>query len=212
VNDQTNRQDDWGRLSFDRTHRLVFSYNYSVPSAIGSDRKLLATVLNGWSISGVTSIQSGTPLTLTDRAGGTIYGRAGTSTVQFCPGVTKNDLAVEGTQQDRLKSWFNKAAICDTPTVPDMATNTTATLYGNAGQGIVSGPGQNDWDISIGKSTRVGGIREDAELQFRTEFYNAFNHPQFSNPGTTRGTANFGVITQTTVAPRLIQFGLKYIF
>ncbi len=44
------------------------------------------------------------------------------------------------------------------------------------------------------------------------EFYNALNHPQFANPGTTLGTATFGVITQTSVAPRLIQFAVKYLF
>ena len=44
------------------------------------------------------------------------------------------------------------------------------------------------------------------------ELYNALNHPQFANPGTTLGTANFGVITQNSVAPRLIQFAVKYLF
>jgi hypothetical protein len=78
--------------------------------------------------------------------------------------------------------------------------------------GIVRGPGQFNTDVSIGKITTVGGLRENAQLAFRTEFYNALNHPQFANPGTTFGTATFGVITQTSVAPRLIQFGLKYIF
>ena len=58
----------------------------------------------------------------------------------------------------------------------------------------------------------MGGLREDAELLFRVEFYNAFNHPQFNNPCTVFGTASFGKITQTSVAPRLIQFGLKYVF
>jgi hypothetical protein len=67
-------------------------------------------------------------------------------------------------------------------------------------------------DLSLAKRTRVGGLRENAELAFRAEFYNALNHPQFSNPGTTFRTASFGVITQTAVAPRLIQFGLKYLF
>jgi hypothetical protein len=87
-----------------------------------------------------------------------------------------------------------------------------ATGYGNAGLGIVNGPGQNDWDISLGKTTQVGGFHEDAQLQLRAEFYNALNHPQFANPGTTFGTANFGVITRASVAARLIQFGIKYIF
>ena len=49
-------------------------------------------------------------------------------------------------------------------------------------------------------------------LAFRLEIYNALNHPQFSNPGTSLGTATFGVITQNTVAPRLIQLAVKYLF
>lgn len=76
----------------------------------------------------------------------------------------------------------------------------------------MSGPGQFNTDFSLGKKVRVGGIHEDAVLAFRTEFYNALNHPQFANPGTTLGTATFGVITQPSVAPRLIQFALKYLF
>ena len=76
----------------------------------------------------------------------------------------------------------------------------------------MNGPGQFNTDFSLGKTLRVGGLREDAVLAFRTEFYNALNHPQFANPGTALGTATFGVITQTSVAPRLIQFALKYLF
>ena len=77
---------------------------------------------------------------------------------------------------------------------------------------MVTGPGQFNTDFSLGKVTTVGGIREDGALAFRVEFYNAFNHPQFANPGTTLGSSTFGVITLTSVAPRLIQFGLKYVF
>jgi hypothetical protein len=84
--------------------------------------------------------------------------------------------------------------------------------YGNAGQSVLNGPRQVNSDFSLGKRWRVGGLREAAELAFRAEFYNAMNHPQFANPGTTLGMATFGVITQTAVAPRLIQFGLKYLF
>src|SRR5258708_6465728 len=63
------------------------------------------------------------------------------------------------------------------------------------------------------KNTRVGGIRENAVLQIRAEFFNAFNHAQFGNPGTAVSSpATFGVITSDTVNPRLIQFAMKYQF
>jgi len=160
-------------------------------------------------LSGVTSIQSGLPLTLTDRRGGSVYGRTGLATITMCPGASYDDLVTPGQESTRLDHWFNNSAICNAQVV---GSDALATGYGNAGQGIVNGPGQNDWDVSFGKNTQVGGIHEDAQLQFRIEFYNAFNHPQFANPGTTFGTANFGVITSTSVASRLIQFGVKYVF
>ena len=87
-----------------------------------------------------------------------------------------------------------------------------STGYGTTGQSIMDGPGQFNTDSSFGKTTAVGGLRENAQVAFRVEFYNALNHPQFANPGTNFGTANFGVVTRTSVAPRLIQLGLKYIF
>jgi hypothetical protein len=49
-------------------------------------------------------------------------------------------------------------------------------------------------------------------LALRLVLYNTLNHPQFANPGTTLGTATFGAITQNSVAPRLIQFAVKYLF
>ena len=75
---------------------------------------------------------------------------------------------------------------------------------------MLLGPGQFNWDFSLVKVTR---ITERQTLQFRTEFFNTFNHPQFNNPGTAISTlATFGVITSTSVNPRLIQFAMKYSF
>ena len=102
----------------------------------------------------------------------------------------------------------NTAAICS----PAVLGSDGSAGYGSAGQSVMNGPGQVNADFSLGKRSRVGGIREGAELLLRAEFYNAMNHPQFANPGTTLRTASFGVITQTAVAPRLIQFGVKYLF
>ena len=78
---------------------------------------------------------------------------------------------------------------------------------------MLLGPGQFNWDVSLAKMTRVGGLREEATLQFRAEFFNLFNHAQFSNPVVAVDSAgSFGQITSLSVNPRLIQFGLKYTF
>jgi hypothetical protein len=113
-----------------------------------------------------------------------------------------------GSDTQRIGQWFNAAAFC----APLAAPGSTATLYGNTGVGFAYGPGQNNWDMTLIKNTKVGGIHEGAVLQFRTEFYNTFNHPQFADPALNVSAANFGLITATSVAPRLIQFALKYIF
>ena len=154
------------------------------------------------------AVQSGLPMTLTDPNGGTVYGRAATSTITLCPGATYGSLTTSGSVASRLDHWMDGSAVCAPAVIgPDGSAG-----YGTAGQSILNGPGQVNSDLSLGKRSRVGGIREGAELAFRVEFYNAMNHPQFSNPGTTFRTAGFGVITQTAVAPRLIQFGVKYLF
>ena len=206
MNDQNSPRSNWNRTN--RVHRVVFSYSYEIPAMLRSTA-IVGKLLAGWSISGVTSVQSGAPLTLTDRRAGSVYGRTGVASITLCPGATYQGIQTIGQESTRLNQWFNKQAIC---TAPVVGSDGLATGYGNTGQSIINGPGQNDWDVSLGKATRIGGIHEDAQLQLRVEFYNALNHPQFANPGTTFGTASFGVITQTSVAPRLIQFGAKYVF
>ena len=206
-NDQNALDQARGRTSFDRTHRIIGNFDYQLPGVFHG-RGIGAGLLNGWSAAGIVVVQSGLPMTLTDPGAGAVYGRAGTSTITICPGATYNQLATTGGVRDRLSHWVDTSLICRAPAVGSDG----ATGYGSAGQSIVTGPGQVNTDFSLGKRGRVGGLREDAELAFRVEFYNALNHPQFANPGTTLGTANFGVITQTSVAPRLIQFAMKYLF
>jgi hypothetical protein len=89
------------------------------------------------------------------------------------------------------------------------------TGYGNSGFGIFLGPGQFNFDATIQKTTKVGGINENANLVFRTEFFNMFNHAQFNPPSGSQLDVTksvFGQITSTSVNPRLIQFALKYVF
>ena len=70
---------NWGPTDYDRTHRIIINYSYQIPSPFKGE--LSSKVLGGWSLSGVTIAQGGTPLTLTDSRAGTLYGNAQTSTI-----------------------------------------------------------------------------------------------------------------------------------
>jgi hypothetical protein len=204
-NDPNNRHQRWGPADFDRTQRFVLTYLWDIPHPHGEsfvNRKLLS----GWSFSGVTIFQSGLPITITDPTGGTIFGSASNSRAELCPGFTQAQVATPGGVESRLTNYFNANAFCAPPTIGD------GTGYGDSGRAAFRGPHQANFDTGLVKTTKVGGLSEAAALEFRADFYNAFNHAQFANPASTFGTPSFGKIQATSVAPRLIQFGLKYIF
>ena len=203
---------EYGPTNFNRPQRFVFNYSWDIPS--GNPNGLLGKVATGWTLSGVTVVQGGLPMTFNDARTGSIYGLVGYGRAQMCPGVTYSAISTSGSVESRLggvsggPGFFNNTGVfCGAPALGD------GTDFGNSGVGILLGPGQFNFDVSMVKNTRVGGIRENAVLQFRAEFFNAFNHPQFGNPGTAVSSpATFGVITSDTVNPRLIQFAMKYQF
>jgi hypothetical protein len=97
------------------------------------------------------------------------------------------------------------------PADPGAPFINAGTGYGNESVGALSGPGQFDFDMDLAKTTK---ITEGTSLEFRVEAYNLFNHSQFNEPYNTAisTTALFGAITSTSVTPRVIQFGLKFLF
>jgi hypothetical protein len=220
--DPNNLRQQYGPNPNFRPQRLAVNYSWDLP--LGHYEGIVGKLTNGWNVSGVTIAQDGTPLTITDSRGGTIYGfGAGpvTSRAQFCSGMTAANVGTAGGVESRLggnfggTGYFNAAAFCPIPTTGGIGpTNTGAgTLFGNSGVGIILGPGQFNWDMSLIKTTQVGGVRENASLVFRAEFFNAFNHTQFNNPATLDvSKSTFGQITSASVNPRVLQFGLKYIF
>jgi hypothetical protein len=130
--------------------------------------------------------------------------------------MNATNVATSGGVESRLgglfggQGYFNKAAFAVTPI---LGNDNKATGYGNSGPSIILGPGQFNWDATLQKVTKVGGIREGADLVFRAEFFNVFNHPQFNNPQVVDfSKSNFGQITSTSVNPRLVQLALKYVF
>lgn len=203
--DPNDRRQRWGLADFDRAHRFVLGYLWELPRVVTA-KSFDGKFLNGWTLSGVTTFQTGSALTILDPRGGSIFGFASNSRATLCPGFTNADIPTRGGVESRLDNFFNAAAFCPPPVIGN------GTGWGTLPRGVVRGPGQQNFDISLSKRIKVGGLRENAQLDFRTEFFNAFNHPQFADPGVSVGSASFGEISKTAVAPRLIQFGLKYVF
>ncbi len=86
------------------------------------------------------------------------------------------------------------------------------TGFGNSATGIVAGPGEANLDLSFQKTVVLNWLVEKSSLQFRAEFYDALNHPQFANPDTNFTSPTFGVISSTSVNARVGQLALKYAF
>ncbi|HWE53034.1 MAG TPA: carboxypeptidase-like regulatory domain-containing protein [Bryobacteraceae bacterium] len=222
-NDPSNRQQQHGNSDYIRPHRLIVNFSYTVPNFLRASG-LAEKLVTGWGVSGVATFQSGTYMTFTDSNGGGAYGIT-TSRAQLCPGMTYGSIFTSGSIESRLNGYFNSSAFanasaatsmnpaCPFPLAPNNAGDPKATLFGNTGRAILLGPGQNNWDLSLTKRTVVGGLRESASIEFRAEAFNIFNHAQFNNPGTAVSSpTTFGIITSTSVGPRVMQLALKYIF
>jgi Carboxypeptidase regulatory-like domain/TonB-dependent Receptor Plug Domain len=107
-------------------------------------------------------------------------------------------------------SFVERGAPCIGGTVVgSCAASGGGTGFGNSGVGAIMGPGQHNWDFSLIKNTKV---TEGTSIQFRTEFYNLWNHPQFNPPLQNVGDVGLGEITESSVPPRVLQFALKFSF
>ena len=225
-NDASNTAQQYGPSWFNRPNRFIINYSYDLP--FGQHTGALDKLLGGWNLAGVATIQSGDLFTVIDTSGGTIFGTSsnttsgGFSRAQFCPGTTFSNMYSSGGTEARLggpsggPGWFSPNAFCPPPAIGD------GTDFGNTGPGIAMGPGQFNFDVTLQKTTRFA---EKYTLLFRAEFFNLFNHPQFEDPNTTfavpinfalpdvfQGPGVFGRIVDTSVNPRVMQLGLKFIF
>jgi hypothetical protein len=114
-----------------------------------------------------------------------------------------------GSVTAKLNGYFNRS--CFT-TPPVIGADGIGTAFGNSGTGIVNGPGQANLDLAVSKATALRWPVESGSLQFRAEFYNALNHPQFANPDTNFSSPTFGVISNAAVSPRVGQVAIRYSF
>lgn len=202
---------NYGPGDFNRRHRFIANYVYDLPGIKGGNR-LLRGVVNRWSMSGVVTIQSGLPLTLVGNNANNAFGITNDH-AQLADGCTAQSLTTSGSIQSRLNNYFNRTCImrdaAGNPTWQIIGADGRATGFGNSGVGIATGPPQNNFDLAVIKRISLSQAGEAANLEFRAEFFNAFNHPQFSTPNQNVSAATFGVITSTSVNPRIIQFAVK---
>jgi hypothetical protein len=207
-----------GPVQPDIRNRLAASYVYELPFGIGRSflsnaPGLVDTVLGGWQVSGITIAQSGSAYVPTLASDLTNTGSTSPrpdlihDPYDFSFDVPgQKALGCPGGKQT-LQCWFNPAAFA----LPSLAPGQkVARQFGNAGRGTLRGPDLIDFDMGVMKNFRV---TERQNLQFRTEFFNIANHPNFATSGT-RVNSNGGQRITSTIPEnqREIQFALKWSF
>jgi hypothetical protein len=178
----------------DAKHRFVFSPYWELP--VPKYSGLTGKLLDGWAASAIITYQSGFPIRVQTQddlelESSFFFEDANTpevtGRVQFVNPKTNGNL------------WFTSDNIND----PAPGT------FGNMPHSLCCGPSLSNTDIALVKHTSIG---ERWSSEFRTEFYNAWNHTQFANPDGNFSDSTFGEILKTREDPRVIQFALKFLF
>jgi len=208
---------DWNNLagekslsSQDVSQRLVISYVLDLP--FGHGKAYLAgmtgiadKVVSGWGVDGITTFQRGFPLKIS-YSGSTPAEAANLGIANVRPDVVPGcDKKSNG---GTVAQWFNTSCFL---TPPDWGFGDESRV-----DSVLRGDGAKNFDFAIFKRTTIA---ERVGVEFRTEFFNLFNHPQFGIPGegfngtpTGSGNNGFGVVNNTYGNPRLIQFAMKIEF
>lgn len=195
--DIRNLKAEKGLAPQDVRHRFVMSYVYELPLGHGkrfgsSASGVMDQLIGGWQINGITTFQSGQPLTAI----------MGFDNANVGDGTARPDQIVDNpniSRGDRSRThWFDTGAF-----VP-----AAFGTFGNAARNNIIGPGLNNFDFSVLKSFRVS---EQKRMEFRAEMFDLFNHTNFTTVGNVIGTGSFGQLTASR-DPRVIQFGLKALF
>jgi hypothetical protein len=193
-----------GPANTDFRHNVTASAVYELP--VGKGRKfgsgmnsLMDAIVGGWQVNGINTFRTGLPSTATLSSG------LATSTVNT-GGANRPD-QVAPTElpsgQRSIYQYFNIAAF--------VSPANNSFRFGNAGRNTVRGPSLSNFDFSLFKNFK---IREHIKLQFRGEFFNVFNHPNYGQPATQVGAATLGTITSlaANATMRQSQLGLKLLF
>ena len=206
-----------GQSDFNLGKNLVVSGTWLIPG-IKSPSRFTGWATNGWQIGGVLEASSGAPYTVL--VGGDPLGLNNTDPFDYPDRITGRGCG-SGVNPGNPNNYIRLQCF---RMPPSQGTTTSGaqvyTLLGNSRRNPLTGPGLINADFSVFKNTAIHKISETANLQFRAEMFNIFNHANFASPldnnvlfnPDSSPVGNAGVIDATQTSSRQIQFGLKLIF
>jgi len=197
LSDPYNSAYDRASGGFDRRNVFNASYVYALPFYRNGGNNFERSVLGGWSVSGITTIESGNPLYI-------FY--TGPDTLGLGGGTTNRPNLVSPVSYPKtVNAWFSTSSFAD-PVAPWNGGGNQG--FGDAGRDAVVGPGLFNWNLSLFKSFT---IRESKQFELRFESFNTFNHPQWQGVNENSHDANFGQVT-SDYGPRTLELGGKFVF
>jgi hypothetical protein len=195
---------DYGPANWDVPHRFVASYVYDLPFLKDSPQPVLKYGVAGWQVSGVTTIQSGSPVNVTisgDRANIGISGLQRPDLIGAVPQLNcqPNSAGATAVERRQLVNCFDSSAFA----LPPQFT------FGSASRNLLRGPKFVSTDLSFMKNLPIAA---DVKVQVRVEIFNLFNTVQLGLPDSNISNATAGTITSLAGDPRVMQFSLRVVF
>jgi len=187
--------------AFDITEVAVVNWVWELPFGPGKrfdpGNKVLSAIVGGWQFNGIATFRSGQPFTVSVSGDLPNTGNAGNFTR---PNIAGDPELIEPTAQE----FFNTSAF----------VSPGPFAFGNAGRNILRSDGVDNYDLSVFRRFSLSKLREQMQLEFRAEFFNAFNSAVFGIPNANVDDTQFGQVTSTvgTNPERQIQFSLKLLF
>ncbi len=237
LGNQINPRANRGVSDFDRKHRFVWSYLWDLPKPeFASRSRFYRLATSNWETSGIVTAMSGLPADVVDTGAGMLYGLANGANPLARPSLVAGMSCQDALRNIPFGYFFNpgvfaRPLVAAGQPIPSSSGAATASVagtdIGNVGRNCLRGPRQVNLDFSIAK---LFPLAESRNFEFRAEFFNLFNHPNFANPisnlnalfasggkidpvtGRVLNPGNFGRIISTSNNPRILQLALKFNF
>jgi hypothetical protein len=187
--------------AYDMTHNIVLSYSYDLPfqKFAHTSGGAAGRLLSGWQLAGITRFTTGLAEYIMDSGDYSLCG---------CYDATYNGVDLPNYNAQPLQFYNPRGSANHQYLSPTPFSAEQIGVPGNSNRSFFHGPGLNNWDMTLRKTTRIS---ERASLEFRAEFFNMFNHAQFNNPVSDFASPQFGQVT-TARDPRIGQMALKLYF